>query len=131
MEPNQVARRLGMTLIVWSTLSIIIGVLLLFLPTAFFQGIGLQGILWGIIDLIIALVGVLRNKEESPEKMARILLINVALDGIYQFVGLLLIVFFLADAFIVGNGLGVIIQGAFLFILDFYYYRRFKMMPAE
>ncbi len=121
-------RNLARTLMVWSVASIIIGVILSFVPDLFIQGIGLQAILWGIIDSVIALVGFRRKQDQPIDKIAKVLLVNVILDIGYQLVGLLLFIFVWQDPYIVGNGVGVIIQGAFLFVLDFYYYLRFKRL---
>jgi hypothetical protein len=128
MESNRLARRLGTALVAWSLASIIVGIVLLFVPVSVLQGIGLQAVLWGIIDAIIAMAGVLRNKEMSADKAARFLLINVFLDIVYMVVGVILILIFWVDLFILGNGIGIIIQGAFLFGLDLYFYRRFKLL---
>jgi hypothetical protein len=131
MESTILARRLGLILIAWGIASAVIGGVLLLVPNSLLQGIGLQALLWGIIDLIIALVGVFRSKEQPVEKITRFLRINVCLDVIYQIVGLVLIVVFWANAFLVGNGIGVIIQGAFLFGLDLYFYRKFQAFTEE
>ncbi len=116
------------TLMVWSVASITIGVILSFVPDLFVQGIGLQAILWGIIDSVIALVGFRRKQDQPIDKIAKVLLVNVILDIGYQLVGLLLLILVWQDPYIVGNGVGVIIQGVFLFGLDFYYYLRFKRL---
>ncbi|MDO8056730.1 MAG: hypothetical protein Q6361_07710, partial [Candidatus Hermodarchaeota archaeon] len=71
-----------------------------------------------------------RSKEQTAVKAARFLRINVYLDILYQVVGVLLIVFLWQDAFLLGNGIGVIIQGAFLFMLDLYFYRRFVALAT-
>ena len=128
MESNKLARQLGRALISWSVASIIAGVILLLLPVSLLQGIGLQALLWGIIDIIIALVGIFRQKEQSAIKATRVLRINIFLDIGYMLVGVLLIVFLWIDSFILGNGIGIIIQGAFLFGLDLYFYQQFKAL---
>ena len=131
MEPSRLARQLGMALIAWSITSIVIGLVLLFVPISVLHGIGLQALLWGIIDAVIAVVGVFRNQEQSADKAARFLRINVFLDIGYQVVGVLLIVFLWQDAFLLGNGIGIIIQGAFLFVLDLYFYRKFMAIDES
>ena len=134
METQKLVRQLGRALITWSIASIIAGVILLLVPVGLLQGIGLQSVLWGIIDILIAVVGVFRNKEMPADKAARFLRINVFLDILYMLVGVLLGVllgvFLWVDSFILGNGIGIIIQGAFLFILDLYFYRRFQLLDA-
>ncbi|TFG06770.1 hypothetical protein EU538_09735 [Candidatus Thorarchaeota archaeon] len=125
---EKLARNLGRTLLAWSLPSIVFGVILSFVSDPFIQGIGLQAILWGVIDAVIALAGFYRKQDQSAEKMAKILLINVFLDIGYQVVGLLLVTFLWQNLYILGNGAGVIIQGAFLFCLDLYYYLKFKRL---
>lgn len=122
------SRGLGRTLMAWSVASFISGILLYLTAIPRLQGIGVQAVLWGIIDAVIALFTLYRQRDEAPEKLARILLINVGLDVIYQVVGIILIVSMWLDPFAVGNGVGIIIQGAFLFILDLYYYARMKQL---
>jgi hypothetical protein len=131
VDSNRLARRLGTALIAWSIASILSGVVLLLVPISVLQGIGLQALLWGFIDAMIAVVGVLRNKEMPADKAARFLRINVFLDIGYVLIGVLLIVFLGMNQFLLGNGIGIIIQGAFLFILDLYFYRRFKVLIAS
>ncbi|MFW9831163.1 MAG: DUF6992 family protein [Candidatus Thorarchaeota archaeon] len=130
MEVNRLVRLLGRALIAWSIASIIVGVILLLVPVSLLQGIGLQAFLWGLIDILIAVVGIFRQKEQSAGKAARFLRINVFLDVGYQLVGLVLIVFLWQNAFLLGNGVGIIIQGAFLFVVDLYFYRKFKVIAA-
>jgi hypothetical protein len=125
---ERLARNLGRTLLAWSLPSIVFGVILSFVSDPFIQGIGLQAILWGVIDAVIALAGFYRKQDQSAEKMAKILLINVFLDIGYQVVGLLLVTFLWQNLYILGNGVGVIIQGVFLFGLDLYYYLKFKKL---
>jgi hypothetical protein len=130
MNILKLAHRLGFSLIIWSIASIVVGAILLLLAIPVLQGIGLQALLWGIIDVVIAVFGVFRSKEQTAVKAARFLRINVYLDILYQVVGVLLIVFLWQDAFLLGNGIGVIIQGAFLFMLDLYFYRRFVALAT-
>ena len=130
MNTLKLARRLGFSLIIWSLASIVVGAILLLIAIPVLQGIGLQALLWGIIDMIIAVFGVFRAKDQTATKAARFLRINVYLDIVYQVVGVLLIVFLWQDAFLLGNGIGIIIQGAFLFVLDLYFYRRFTALSV-
>lgn len=128
MDSGRLARQLGMTLIAWSIGSIVVGLVFFLVPNSLLQGIGLQAVLWGIIDALIAVVGVLRNKEMLPGKAARFLLINVIADIGYMLVGALLMLFLGFDLFIFGNGIGILIQGAFLFVVDLYFFRGFKAL---
>lgn len=131
-KKRELARGLGRTLLVWSFSSLVVGLLLYLFSTPFLRGIGLQAMLWGFIDAVIASFTLFKQQDEPASKLAKILLINVGLDVGYQAVGILLFVFLGQDPFIAGNGIGVIIQGAFLFFLDLYYYRRMKrVIPSE
>jgi len=120
---------LGRRLLIWSISNLIIGGLFFFFsPISFLQGIGLQGILWGLIDAVIALFTLFKQSNQLIEKISKVLRINIILDIGYQLVGILLLVFLWQNAFLAGNGLGVIIQGSFLFVLDLYYYLRFNQL---
>jgi len=120
-------KKLGNTLMIWSTASIIAGIALFFLSfDPLFQGIGLESMLWGSINLAIAFK-LLKRKEHILEKIRRELSISIALDFIYPIIGLPLI-FLGQDAYLIGNGYGIMIQGAFLLILDLAYHRRFKQL---
>lgn len=130
LDNPKLTRRLGFSLIIWSLANIVVGAILLLVPIGVLQGIGLQALLWGIIDAIIAMFGVFRAKEQTATKAARFLRINVYLDIIYQVIGVLLIVFLWQDAFLLGNGIGIIVQGAFLFVLDLYFYRQFMTLAT-
>ncbi|MFX0168107.1 MAG: DUF6992 family protein [Candidatus Hodarchaeota archaeon] len=128
METRQLSRQLGKILLTWSISSGVVGAVLLFVPIGLLQGIGLQALLWGIIDAVIAVFGVFRVKEQTAAMAAKFLRINVYLDVVYQLVGILLVIFMWIDAFLFGNGIGIILQGVFLFVLDLHFYRRFKVM---
>ena len=82
--------------------------------------------LWGLINLIIALK-LLKRKEHTLEKIRRELYTSIGMDFIYPIIGLPLI-FLGQDAYLVGNGYGIIIQGAFLLVLDLAYFWRFKQL---
>jgi hypothetical protein len=127
----QLTRGLGTRLLVWSLGSFVIGIFLFFSTTPLLQGIGLQAMLWGVIDGFIGAFAFLGKKEQPAENIARILGINVGLDVIYQLIGLSVLLFLWQDAYMMGNGIGVIIQGAFLFVLDLFYYTRFKQLTEE
>jgi hypothetical protein len=113
--------------LIWSTASIIAGIALYFFSfVPLIQGIGFQSMLWGLINLIIALK-LLQRKEHVLEKIRRELFASIGLDFIYPIIGLPLI-FLGQDAYLVGNGYGIIIQGAFLLVLDLTFLRRFKQL---
>ena len=118
---------LGNILLVWSLASIIVGIVLyLFSFALLLQGIGLQAALWGLINLALA-IRLLKQKEHTLEKTRRELFISIGLDFIYPIIGLPLI-FLGQDAYLVGNGYGIIIQGAFLLVLDLVFLRIFRKL---
>ena len=82
--------------------------------------------LWGFINLALALM-LLKRKEHTLEKTRRELSVSLALDVIYPIIGLPLILLS-QDVYLVGNGYGIIIQGAFLLMLDLSYFRRFRQL---
>ena len=112
-------------MLIWSVASIIVGIALFFFSfDPLLQGIGLEAMLWGLINLILAFK-LLKQKEHTLEKTRRELFVSIGLDFIYPIIGLPLI-FLGQDAYLVGNGYGIILQGAFLLILDLAYLRRFN-----
>ncbi len=125
--------RISRQLLVWSALSVIVGALLLFL-TPFWRGVGVQGLVWGVIDAAIAGVGLLqlRRKRGKPDgnlpktlqrearSLRRLLLINAGLDVLYVIGGVLVLITFTTE-FAHGNGVGIIVQGGFLLLFDTFY----------
>jgi hypothetical protein len=128
---TELSRGLGKTLLIWSVSSIIIGIMLYIFSVPLVQGIGLQAIFWGIIDALIALFTLFKQSNKKIGELIKILRINVGLDIVYQIVGVLLLVLMWQDMFIAGNGIGVIIQGAFLLFLDLYYLLKMKRVALE
>ncbi len=123
----QLARRL----LLWGIISAGVGLWLLCEQAKILQGIGLQAVLWGVIEIIIALFSLRRAgkrlhqrvdlAEVAREKklMRRLLLINMALDLLYIAGGTVLLALRGSqDDFAAGSGWGIIIQGAFLIIFD-------------
>lgn len=121
---EKLTERIGNTLLIWSVASIIVGIALYFFSfTPFFQGIGFQAVLWGLIDLVVFFT-VLKRKEQALEKIKRELSISIRLEVIYLIIGMALLIFMGQDPYFAGHGYGIIIQGLFLLILDIYYFRR-------
>jgi hypothetical protein len=126
---TQLTRRLSY----WSIASIAIGLPLLSVDL-FWRGVGIQFIVWGAIDLLIAIFGSRsasrRKARLSPDELLdtapketanlkRILLINTALDVFYVAGGIALIFTLGADnPEWRGHGWGIIVQGGFLFFFD-------------
>jgi carboxylesterase len=120
-------------LLLWSALSIAAGALLLaFAPSPWWRGFGVQALVWGGIDAAIALFGrrSLQKRRAAgaggPEaleiearKLRRLLWINTGLDLLYVAGGVLLLqTLGMQSDFAAGNGWGMIVQGAFLFLFD-------------
>jgi hypothetical protein len=123
-ELQELTQRIGKILLTWSIISIVIGIVLNFgFPLTLFGGIGLQAIIWGIIDAAIASFILFKQKEQSVEKITKTVSFNIYLDILYQVVGVIVIVLYLQNPYFVGNGIGVLIQGFFLLILDRSYHR--------
>jgi esterase/lipase len=119
-------------LLLWAALSIAAGAVMLLSGDAFWRGFGLQAVAWGVIDAAIALFGrrsSQRRRAASPpnaetqareaRNLRRLLWINAGLDVLYVTGGLLLVYTLGRDnPFAAGNGWGVVLQGAFLFLFD-------------
>ena len=122
-------------LLLWAALSSAAGAVLLLVGDAFWRGFGLQAVVWGLIDAGIAIFGgrAARKRrlahlggpsvvEREAASLKRLLWINVGLDALYVVGGIVLIYTLGQDnAFAAGNGWGIVVQGAFLFIFDLGY----------
>ena len=128
----ELSRSIGRLLLIWAIASIIIGLVTLFgYPGSIIAGIGLQAIIWGAIDAVIATYILVKQKEQSVEKIASTVYKNLYLDVVYQIVGVLIIITLFQDPYLLGNGIGVVIQGFFLFVLDMYYYKELRRLSTE
>ncbi len=121
-------------LLFWSLLSIITGSALQLNIQPFWKQFGLQSLLWGAIDAALALFGYNgANKKEGRYHLGeldeteiqkdtrsfyRILLINFGLDIGYIALGAWLIARFKTRSDRRGMGLGILIQGLWLFFFD-------------
>jgi len=123
-------KRIGLPLLVWGAINMLAGIFTLFSPSDLIRGVLLQAFFWGLIDGILGLGTFLRKKSFDLEKIKKILLVNVYLDVGYVVVGILLILFG-GNVFLMGNGLGLIIQGAFLFIVDLIHHRHIRKNLME
>ena len=107
-----------------------VGALCLLTPWPAVQGFGLQALIWGTIDSIIALTAlytVYRRSRRYPDeyrdiaetaRIRRLLRMNGRLDIVYVLGGIAIIALCRADPFFVGNGVGIVIQGSFLLLFD-------------
>ncbi len=123
-------------LLLWSALSMIAGGALLLFGDAFWRGFGLQALVWGVIDAGIAIFGrrsankrlsqavdsgadLAALADREARNLRRLLWINTGLDVLYVLGGIILLrTLGQGDPFAAGNGWGVIVQGAFLFLFD-------------
>ena len=116
----------------WAIVSIGSGLLMRF-GSPFYKGIGAQFIGWGAINAAIALFGrnsadnraadipnpgLLSVKEKETSNLRKLLLVNAGLDVLYVLFGLRMARRDKGDGVRRGNGLGIVIQGAFLLIFD-------------
>ncbi len=123
-------------LLSWSGFSIASGGWLLKNQDPFWRGIGLHFVIWGVVDAGIGLVGLINmSRKRTPAsnienqavaeeraKLHRLLWINAGLDILYILGGGWL--FFrkgAEDENWRGQGIGVIIQGGFLFLFDLWH----------
>ncbi len=117
-----------------AVISILLGLGMLLLHTPLWRGMAFQFIGWGAVDWIIAIAGAIgsrraRARQHSPEapevtrreaqKLERILWINTGLDVLYMLGGALVALFpGASNAFWLGTGIGIVLQGGFLFFFD-------------
>jgi hypothetical protein len=111
----------------WAVGSVVIGGYQALRGDRFVRFVGYQNLAWGAIDGAIALYGVrdLVRKRSGPERdwgaearaFRRLLLLNAGLDVLYITAGAFLL-WQGKDARWRGTGLGIVIQGAFLLLLD-------------
>jgi hypothetical protein len=120
-------QRMMLVLGSWAGGSVAIGGYQALRGNRFVRFVGYQNLAWGVIDGAIALYGAwdLARKRSDPERdwgaevraFRRLLLINAGLDVLYITAG----AFLLRqgkDARWRGTGLGIVIQGTFLLLLD-------------
>lgn len=136
---DQFQASLTQRLLGWSGLSIASGLILAFLPKRFWRGMGHQFLGWGLVDGVIALLGMggmqrRRQKRVSypvaaeeldseARTMATILAVNSGLDILYVAGGAQTISKKGADDdYWRGAGWGIILQGGFLLIFDLIHY---------
>lgn len=119
---RSVAQTLVRRLTRWGAASVLVGGMLAVFPRT--RAFGMQTLMWGAIDLGIAVFTGKRRSLPERSALRRILLVNTALDVGYVATGAHLAVrtptfggrLSAADAR--GHGLAVIIQGAALFVFD-------------
>ena len=131
------AKRLTRRLLIWSALSGLVSVLTFFSDNPFLRGLGIQFFAWGVIDGAIAVFGARASAKkklnvqglgsaefEAKEALwlSRILWVNTGLDVLYILGGIWLMQTWGANSPLwQGHGVGIIIQGGFLFLFDLYH----------
>lgn len=126
-------RRALRPLLAWGIFSSLGGGLLLLVP-GLWRHFGLQAVVWGVIDVLLAIVGrrsALLKAEalasgsldeadatREAERFRNILAFNAGLDVLYIIVGLAVAARWVERADRRGLGYGVAVQGAFLLLFD-------------
>lgn len=130
-----VQQRLLFQLSLWSLLSIFWGGLLtvLFPSGSFWASFGGMNAVWGLINLIIASFGYygvmkkmrtgLPDEELERQRLLRLLKVNTWLDVGYVAIGAGL-AFWGKTPLLHGFGWGILLQGGFLLLFDWWHYRQ-------
>ena len=129
--------RLTRRLFVWSALSVAFSTLTIFSADNFLRGLAIQCFVWGVIDGAIALFGErasakkrlivqgsasAENEAKESRWLSRILWVNTGLDVLYILGGIWLMKTWGAESPLWrGHGVGVVLQGGFLFLFDFFH----------
>lgn len=127
--------RLTRRLLIWSVFSVVFSTLTFFSVNSLLRGLAIQFWVWGIIDAGIAIFGAYASAKKQAKLQAdelaetkeanwleRILWINTALDVLYILGGLWLMQTWGTESPLWrGHGLGIVIQGGFLFFFDFFH----------
>jgi len=114
-SPGHVEEQLTRVLGAWASGSVLLGAALSVSPRT--RGFGRQTAAWGAIDGAIAYAGVrgrARKGPTDPTRLRRVLLVNAALDIGYLALGERM----RRTERWSGDGLAVLVQGAFLLVLD-------------
>ncbi|MBL8155370.1 MAG: hypothetical protein JNM70_14395 [Anaerolineae bacterium] len=118
-------------LIRWNLVNIGVGLLLSFF-SPFWRGFGSQGIGWGVINILIGIIGgrAARQKAAQPDaqtaekqvheatNLFRLLIMNAGLDMLYMMGGQQLIRKSAAQPYRRGMGWGIVLQGFLLLVFD-------------
>ena len=127
--------RLTRRLLIWSVFSVAFSTLTFFSTDSLLRGLAIQFFAWGVIDAGIALFGAYASAKKQAKLQAdelaeskeagwleRVLWINTVLDVLYILGGLWLMQTWGAESLLwSGHGLGIVIQGGFLFFFDFFH----------
>lgn len=124
----------------WAAGSILLGLGMLLFRVPFWNGLAFQFIAWGLVDLLIAWGGASGSRKRrarltveqaaaaapaEARNLRRILWINTGLDVLYMLGGVLAAVFpGASNPLWLGTGIGIFIQGGFLFFFDWLHARQ-------
>ena len=124
-------------LLIWSISSVLITVPMFFSASPFLRGLAIQFLAWGVVDGAIAIFGarMSANKQKNLQQdetgevetkeahwLSRILWVNTGLDMVYVLGGIWLFQTWGTDSSLWrGHGVGIVIQGGFLFLFDLYH----------
>ncbi|TFG27518.1 hypothetical protein EU528_12775 [Candidatus Thorarchaeota archaeon] len=123
-EVDKLKQVVGKRVVVWGVISLVIGIVLLFsFQLTLLGGIGVQAIIWGLIDALIGASIMFKQKEQSIEKISQTVSKSIKFDILVLIVGIIVIIVYLQDPYMMGNGIGVVIQGFFLLVLDNIYHK--------
>jgi carboxylesterase len=125
---------LSKRLLTWAAGSSLAGLSLVVFTPGFWEGFGIQALAWGVIDGLIAGFGLWMSRrrrrtvpdaenprliENESRKLKRTLWINTGLDLLYIAGGIVLAAALgQSNPSWRGHGLGIVVQGAFLFFFD-------------
>ena len=112
---SDVEARLTQVLGGWAAGSVVVGAALSAAPRT--RGFGRQTAVWGLVDGLIAYGGRrkrARTGPADPARLRRVLLVNAGLDVGYLATGAVLV----RRTRFAGDGWAVLVQGAFLLVLD-------------
>lgn len=121
-------------LVIWVGISIALGLSFLLFRNEYWNGMAIQFIAWAVVNLAIAFFGKrsldrryasLKKAERQAQaetertKLVRSLWTNTILDAFYIVGGRLVMIFLGRNSsWWLGMGLGIILQGSFLFFFD-------------
>jgi hypothetical protein len=123
-EVDKLKQVVGKRVVIWGVISLVIGIVLLFsFQLTLLGGIGVQAIIWGLIDAVIGASIMFKQKEQSIEKISQTVSKSIKFDILVLIIGVIVIIVYLQDPYMIGNGIGVVIQGFFLLVLDNIYHK--------
>jgi hypothetical protein len=124
-------------LLIWAIASMVVSVPMILSVNLLLRGIGIQFLAWGAVDAAIAVFGMRMSAKkqaqvQESERVAveakearwleRVLWVNTCLDVLYVLGGAWLAQTLGAESVLWrGHGIGIVIQGGFLFIFDFFH----------